>query len=144
MSVSIEVVTDVTDEILSAFSRLLPQLSSTARPLDRDALSRVVSCETNTVLIARDGAAIVGSLTLVMFPLPTGLRAWVEDVVVDNAARGRGVGAALTAESVRLARAGGARTLDLTTRPSREAANRLYVREGFQLRESQVYRHPLT
>ncbi len=144
MSVSIEVVTDVTDEILSAFSRLLPQLSSTAKPLDRDALSRVVSCETNTVLIALDDSAILGSLTLVMFPLPTGLRAWVEDVVVDNAARGRGVGAALTAEAVRLARAGGARTLDLTTRPSREAANRLYVREGFQLRESQVYRHPLT
>ncbi len=144
MSLSIEVVTDVTDEILSAFSRLLPQLSSTAKPLDRDALTRVVSCETNTVLIARDGTAIVGSLTLVMFPLPTGLRAWVEDVVVDNAARGRGVGAALAAKAVRLARAGGARTLDLTTRPSREAANRLYVREGFQLRESQVYRHPLT
>ncbi|QUQ65756.1 GNAT family N-acetyltransferase [Kutzneria sp. CA-103260] len=144
MSLSIEVVTDVTDEVLSAFSRLLPQLSSTAKPLDHAALARTVSCETNTVLVARDGSEIVGSLTLVMFPLPTGLRAWVEDVVVDHSARGRGVGAALTAEAVRLARSGGARTLDLTTRPSREAANRLYVREGFQLRESQVYRHPLT
>jgi len=143
MSLSIEVVTDVTDEVLAAFSRLLPQLSRTAPSLDRASLSRTVTCETNTVLIAHDGSAIVGSLTLVMFPLPTGLRAWVEDVVVDHSARGRGVGAALTAEAVRLARLGGARTLDLTTRPSREAANRLYQRQGFQLRESQVYRHPL-
>ncbi|MFI9382033.1 GNAT family N-acetyltransferase [Kutzneria sp. NPDC052558] len=144
MSLSIEAVTDVTDEILTAFSRLLPQLSSTAAPLDRDALARTVSCETNTVLIARDSGAILGSLTLVMFPLPTGLRAWVEDVVVDQSARGRGIGASLTAEAVRLARQAGARTLDLTTRPSREAANRLYQRQGFHLRESQVYRHPLT
>jgi len=143
MSLSIEVVTDVTGEVLAAFDRLLPQLSSTAKPLDRAALARTVSCESNTVLIARDGVEIVGSLTLVMFPLPTGQRAWVEDVVVDRAARGKGVGAALTEEAVRLARLGGARTLDLTTRPSREAANRLYVRQGFQLRESQVYRHPL-
>jgi ribosomal protein S18 acetylase RimI-like enzyme len=144
MSLSIEAVTDVTDEILAAFARLLPQLSSTAQPIDRATLARTVSCETNTVLIARDGSDILGSLTLVMFPLPTGLRAWVEDVVVDHAARGRGIGAALTAEAVRLARLAGARTLDLTTRPSREAANRLYQRQGFQLRESQVYRHPLT
>lgn len=143
MSVSIEVLTDVTDEVKAAFDRLLPQLSGTAKPLDRAALARTVSCETNNVLIARDGDVIVGSLTLVMFPLPTGLRAWVEDVVVDAAARGKGVGAALTEEAVRLARLGGARTLDLTTRPSREAANRLYLRQGFQLRESQVYRHPL-
>ena len=79
-------------------------------------------------------------MTLVMFPIPTGLRAWIEDVVVDGAARGRGVGAALTREAVRLARADGARTVDLTSRPSREAANRLYERLGFQLRDSKVYR----
>jgi ribosomal protein S18 acetylase RimI-like enzyme len=91
-------------------------------------------------LVARIGGDIVGALTLVLFPVPTGTRAWIEDVVVDEAARGQGVGAALTREAVRLARAGGARTVDLTSRPSRAAANRLYERLGFQLRESKVYR----
>ena len=83
---------------------------------------------------------ILGTLTLVTFPIPTGLRAWIEDVVVDEAARGRGVGAALTQEAVRLAHEAGARTVDLTSRPSREAANRLYERLGFQMRDSKVYR----
>jgi ribosomal protein S18 acetylase RimI-like enzyme len=81
----------------------------------------------------------MGTLTLVMFPIPTGWRAWIEDVVVDDAARGHGVGAALTREAIRLARAAEARTVNLTSRPSREAANRLYERLGFQLRDSKVY-----
>lgn len=75
-----------------------------------------------------------------MFPIPTGLRAWIEDVVVDEGARGQGVGAALTQAAVRLAREAGARTVDLTSRPAREAANRLYERLGFRLRDSNVYR----
>jgi len=74
------------------------------------------------------------------FPIPTGLRAWIEDVVVDDAARGQGVGAELTREAARLARAAGARTVDLTSRPSREAANRLYERLGFRPRDTKVYR----
>lgn len=94
----------------------------------------------NRQLIARLGGDIVGALTLVLFPIPTGTRAWIEDVVVDEAARGQGVGAALTQEAIRLARAEGARTVDLTSRPSRAAANRLYERLGFQLRDSKVYR----
>ena len=93
------------------------------------------------MLIARSAGAIIGTLTLVMFPLPTGLRAWIEDVVVDEAARGQGVGAALTVEALRLAREAGARTVDLTSRPSREAAGRLYERAGFQLRDSRLYRY---
>jgi ribosomal protein S18 acetylase RimI-like enzyme len=90
--------------------------------------------------VARVDGEIVGALTLVMFPIPTGLRAWIEDVVVDEAARGQGAGAALTREAVRLAQADGARTVDLTSRPSRQAANRLYERLGFQVRDSTVYR----
>lgn len=140
MSVEVEVLLDVTDEVVAAFGRLLPQLSRSAAPLDAAALAGVAACETNTVLLARADGAIVGTLTLVMIPLPTGLRAHVEDVVVDDAARGRGIGAALTNEAVRLARLAGARTVDLTSRPSRAAANRLYERLGFQRRESQVYR----
>lgn len=140
MSVDIEVVQAATGEILEAFGRLLPQLSSSAAPLDERALGALVAWPGVRLLVARVDGEIVGALTLVMFPIPTGLRAWIEDVVVDEAARGQGVGAALTGEAVRLARADGARTVDLTSRPSRQAANRLYERLGFRLRDSKVYR----
>jgi ribosomal protein S18 acetylase RimI-like enzyme len=123
MSVQIEVVGEVSNEVVEAFGRLLPQLSRSAKPLDHQALARIVACPVNTVLLARSQDEIVGTLTLVMFPLPSGLRARIEDVVVDAAARGQGVGAALTREALRLARDQGARTVDLTSRPSRDAAN---------------------
>lgn len=140
VNVTVEVLEQVTDEVVNAFGRLLPQLSRSAQPLDETALQRLVSCEVNTVLIARTPDLIVGTLTLVMFPIPTGLRARIEDVVVDESARSQGVGAILTEEALRLARLAGARTVDLTSRPDRGPANRLYQRLGFQLRESQVYR----
>jgi ribosomal protein S18 acetylase RimI-like enzyme len=140
MSVDIAVVRAVTDEVVAAFARLLPQLSTSAPTLDAGALEILVSWPGNHILVARVDGEIMGTLTLVTFPIPTGLRAWIEDVVVDEAARGRGVGAALTREAVRLAHAGGARTVDLTSRPSRAAANRLYERLGFQVRDSKVYR----
>jgi ribosomal protein S18 acetylase RimI-like enzyme len=140
MSVEVEILRDTTDEVLKAFGRLLPQLSRSAEPLDAETLQTLVTWPGNRLLVARVDGDIVGALTLVMFPIPTGRRAWIEDVVVDESARGQGVGAALTQEAVRLARADGARTVDLTSRPSREAANRLYERLGFRLRDSKVYR----
>ena len=94
-----------------------------------------------TLLVARTEGTIVGTLTLAMFPIPTGFRAWIEDVVVDEAARGKGVGEALTNEAIGLARAAGARTVDLTSRPSRAAAGRLYERAGFEERDTRVYRY---
>jgi ribosomal protein S18 acetylase RimI-like enzyme len=144
VDVEIEVVNEVTSDVVEAFGRLLPQLSTRAAPLDADALSVIVSAPASTLLIARAGAEIVGTLTLVIFPIPTGIRAWVEDVVVDEAARGQRVGEALTIEALRIARKAGARTVDLTTRPSREAAGRLYERVGFERRDSRVYRYSLT
>jgi ribosomal protein S18 acetylase RimI-like enzyme len=140
VSVDVEVVQEATSEVLTAFRRLLPQLSRSAEPLDTETLQALVTWPGNRQLIARIDGDVVGALTLVLFPIPTGWRAWIEDVVVDEAARGRGVGAALTREAVELARAAGARTVDLTSRPSREAANRLYERLGFELRDSKVYR----
>jgi ribosomal protein S18 acetylase RimI-like enzyme len=140
MSIQVEVIADITDGDLAAVNRLIPQLSRSAPPLTGDALQRIVSWDGNYLLIARDGDRVVGMLTLVTFPIPTGLRAWIEDVVVDEAARGKGVGAALTQEAVRQAQAAGARTVDLTSRPTRQAANRLYERLGFELRETNAYR----
>ena len=141
MAVQVEVISEITDEVVEAFGRLLPQLSRSAPPLDRAALQNIVSSPAITVLLARSSGVIAGSLTLVMFPLPTGLRAWIEDVVVDESARGQGVGGALTVAAVQRAIAAGARTVDLTSRPSRAAAGRLYERSGFKLRDSRVYRY---
>jgi len=131
----------VTDEVVAAFARLVPQLSATTAPPGRNALEEIVGSPAVTVLIARAGGTIVGTLTLAMFPIPTGFRAWIEDVVVDEAARGRGIGEALTTEAIGLARAAGAKTVDLTSRRSRTAAGRLYERAGFEERDTRVYRY---
>jgi ribosomal protein S18 acetylase RimI-like enzyme len=140
MGVEIEVVRTVSGEITEAFRRLLPQLSRSAAPLDTETLQALADHPANRLLVARAGGEILGTLTLVAFPIPTGVRAWIEDVVVDSAARGQGIGAALVTEAVELARAAGARTVDLTSRPSREAANRLYQRLGFTQRSTNLYR----
>jgi ribosomal protein S18 acetylase RimI-like enzyme len=140
VSVQVEVLSEVTDEAVEAFGRLLPQLSRSAVPLDHDGLAAIVGAPASTILIARTGGIITGTLTLVMFPIPTGLRAWIEDVVVDESARGQGTGEALTREALRHAREAGARTVDLTSRPSRAAAGRLYERLGFTVRDTRLYR----
>ncbi|MFI5526966.1 GNAT family N-acetyltransferase [Kitasatospora sp. NPDC051853] len=143
MSVQVGPAGEADGELVEAFARLLPQLSGSVRPLDRETVAGLLACSANTVLLARLEGRIVGMLTLVLLPLPSGLRARIEDVVVDAGARGHGVGAALTAEAVRLAGEAGARTVDLTSRPSRGAANRLYERAGFEVRGSVVYRRVL-
>jgi ribosomal protein S18 acetylase RimI-like enzyme len=140
VTASVHRVTDVDDEVAWALARLLPQLSSTAEPLTPEIIKRLVDHPSVTLLVARIDDRIVGTLTLVRFPLPSGERARIEDVVVDESARGQGVGAALTVEALRLAEEFGARSVDLTSRPSRVAANRLYQRLGFTERDSRVYR----
>ena len=136
----------VTAEVVEAFARLIPQLSRSNPPPSAEELVAMAGSEASVLLVARDperGGEIVGSLTLAMFRIPTGLRAWIEDVVVDESARGRGVGEALNQAALARARDAGCRTVDLTSRPSREAANRLYQRIGFTLRETNVYRFDL-
>ncbi|QGG96422.1 GNAT family N-acetyltransferase [Actinomarinicola tropica] len=135
--------TEVTPEVVAAFERLIPQLSRSNPPPSEDALRAIVESPACHLLLARDGDEIVGSLTLVVFPIPTGLRAWIEDVVVDQAVNGRGIGRQLNEHALDLARRLGATTVDLTSRPSREAANHLYRKIGFQARETNVYRYDL-
>lgn len=137
--------TECTDELVAAFGELIPQLSSSNPPPTADEVAAMVASDASVVFVARDGEGgpIVGSLTLALFRIPTGVRAWIEDVVVDGAVRGRGVGEALTAHALDRARSAGARTVDLTSRPSREAANRLYQRVGFVERDTNVYRFEL-
>lgn len=142
----IEVVecTVVDDEVVEAMARLIPQLSSSASLPTKDELRAIVDSDSCHLLLARDeGGRIVGSMTLVVFPIPTGIRAWIEDVVVDGATRGQGVGEKLNVRALEIAGELGAKTVDLTSRPSRQAANRLYQRIGFVVRETNVYRRTL-
>lgn len=144
--IEIHAVDEVTPELVAAFERLTPQLSSSAPPPTAGELAEMVASDATVLLIAVDTdasgeAAIVGSMTLALFRIPTGLRAWIEDVIVDASARGAGVGAALNRRALEIAHDRGARSVDLTSRPSREAANRLYRRLGFVARETNVYRY---
>ena len=134
---------DVTDDVVAAFARLIPQLSSSNPPPSAEVLRDIAASEASHLLLAVEDGTIHGSLTLVVFAIPTSLRAWIEDVVVDDEARGKGVGAALNRRALDLAKELGATTVDLTSRPSREAANRLYQRLGFEARDTNVYRYQL-
>ena len=144
---TVELITATTPEIHEAMGRLIPQLSRSAAPMSEADVQRFLSQDSVHLFVFRPDEAdaqgnrpILGMLSLVAFEIPTGVRAWVEDVVVDEAARGQGAGFALVEAAVEHAKKVGARTVDLTSRPSREAANRLYQRAGFQLRETNVYR----
>ena len=128
-------------DVLAACHRLIPQLSSSSAPISAQELEEVIESDTTVLFAARSGQEIVGLLTLAIFRIPTGVRAWIEDVVVDNQARGRGVGDALNRAALAEAERRGAKTVDLTSRPSREAANRLYQRLGFKQRDTNVYRY---
>lgn len=141
--VTVREVTDPAEvpALLDPFARLTPQLSRSAPAPDADVLGEIVSSPASHLLVAEAAGEVLGSLTLVVFRIPTGQRAWIEDVVVDGEARGRGVGESLNRFALDLAARLGCRTVDLTSRPSREAANRLYQRLGFARRETNVYRH---
>jgi len=137
---------EVTPELVAAFERLIPQLSSSNPAPTETELAAICESEASVLLIAVDREAddrILGSLTLAWFRIPTGVRAWIEDVVVDEEARGHGVGELLNRAALDRARELGAKTVDLTSRPSREAANRLYQRIGFVARDTNVYRFSL-
>lgn len=133
----------VTDDLVEAMDRLIPQLSSSNPPPGRAELEEIVASGATTLFVARRSDRIVGALTLVAFRIPTGVRTRIEDVVVDEAVRGQRVGERLSEAALEAARRLGARSTDLTSRPSREAANRLYARMGFERRESNVYRYTL-
>jgi len=139
----IEEVDVVDPEVIQALRRLIPQLSQSAPTVEAYDLESIVTAPDTTLFVARSDAGIVGTLTLVLFRSPSGARGWIEDVVVDVAVRGQGVGEALVDAAIALARKASSRTLDLTSNPKREGANRLYVRCGFVQRDTNVYRFSL-
>lgn len=139
-AVPVEIATQASEELLAACHRLIPQLSSSSTPLTVGDLAEIVNSASTVLFVARVENQIVGLLTLVLFRIPTAMRAWIEDVVVDSSARGHGVGEALNLAALEEAKHRGAHTVDLTSRPAREAANRLYQRLGFVARDTNVYR----
>ena len=140
MSVEITVAESASPELRDALNRLVPQLSSSAKPLSDDDVSRLIADHDVVLFVATHDGVIVGTLTLVVFAIPSGQRAWIEDVIVDGDVRGLGIGAALTNAAIEEGRRRGVRTIDLTSRPSREAANKLYQKLGFEIRDTNVYR----
>ena len=143
MSATIEIATESTDELVQAMAVLIPQLSKSNPPPSATDLTAIISSEASVLFIARVDGKIAGALTLATFRIPTGVRAWIVDVVVDSGARGHGVGEALNMAAIAEARSRGAITVELTSRPSREAANRLYQRIGFVQRETNIYRYTI-
>lgn len=145
MSILVEQITQVEDELVEAFARLIPQLNPAYVPPSRAALEAILSGGATELFVARSsaGGEIVGALALAVFSTPTGTHAWIEDVVVERSWRGQGIGAELSRAAIARAAARGAKAVDLTSRPAREAANRLYTKLGFELRPSNLYRYKL-
>ncbi|MGC6478429.1 MAG: GNAT family N-acetyltransferase [Ilumatobacteraceae bacterium] len=146
--ISVKAATEVDDGLVEAFSRLIPQLSSSSPPPTAAELLSIIDNPNSVLFIAEldgedDVRSMVGSLTLAFYRIPTGLRAWIEDVVVDESARGLGVGEALSVAAIDESRQRGAKNVSLTSRSSREAANRLYQRLGFEPYETNLYRFGL-
>ena len=141
--IRIEEVTVADDELVEAMQTLLPQLSKSAKPIEAYDMESIVASPATILYVARADDGIVGTLTLVVFRSLTGARCWIEDVVVDGRARGRGVGELLVGAALEGARRASARSVDLTSNPTRVEANRLYQRCGFVQRETNVYRFSL-
>lgn len=139
MTVEIRRITEVSDALEEAFARLMPQLSPRLGAPSREELRRVAGSETGELLAAVAGERIVGVLTLAWYDAPSGRKAWIEDVVVDGAARGCGAGDALVRAAVEHAVRIGAGKVMLTSNPAREAARALYRKVGFEEVETTVF-----
>ena len=138
----IDIVTQVDEELYTAFQCLIPQLTNNNPPPSLNDLADLVRDASSTLMVARDDyGKIVGALTLTVYRVPTGIRSIIEDVIVDTSARGQGIGDALMKYAIDLAHEKGAQNISLTSNPMREAANRLYLRVGFKKRKTNAYQY---
>ena len=138
--IDIHEISSADEKTLRVVNELIPQLSQSASVMNEMQLRRLVESQATKLYFAQERDVVLGMLSLVVFSIPTGTKAWVEDVVVAQAARGKGVGGALMNHALAVAKDAGAKSVDLTSRPSREAANKLYQKLGFMARETNVYR----
>ena len=135
--------TEITDELYSTIAHMVKQLSPNAPPPTRVELTNTIQSDSTRLILARNDQEIVGFLILAIFQVPTGMRAWIEDFVVDQPHRRKGIGEILLEHAIQVAKDAGARTVDLTSRPSREGAIQLYRKIGFKTRETHVFRMTL-
>ena len=143
MTIRIEAAREASAELLAALTALLPQLNPNLPAPTSEHLAVLLDDPGATLLIARDGDAIVGTALVIVYPTTMRVESRIEDVVVDGAARGRGIGEALIRECIEVARRRGASIVELQTARVRVAANRLYERMGFERRDSNPYRMTL-
>ena len=137
--------TEASSSVLQSINELLPQLSSSAQVISMDRLSELVESDNTIIFLGTDdNGQILGMLSLIVMKIPTGNKAWIEDVVVDQSARGKGMGKALMDHALERAKKLAVKSVDLTSRPSRESANMLYQSLGYQIRETNVYRHKIS
>ena len=137
--------TEASSSVLQSINELLPQLSSSAQVISMDRLSELVESDNTIIFLGTDdNGQILGMLSLIVMKIPTGNKAWIEDVVVDQSARGKGMGKALMDHALERAKKLAVKSVDLTSRPSRETANMLYQSLGYQIRETNVYRHKIS
>jgi ribosomal protein S18 acetylase RimI-like enzyme len=143
--INISELTETSSSVLQSINALLPQLSSSAQVISMDRLSELVESDNTIIFIGTDESGqILGMLSLIVMKIPTGNKAWIEDVVVDQSARGKGMGKALMNHALEKAKELAVKSVDLTSRPSREKANMLYQSLGYQIRETNVYRHKIS
>ena len=142
--ITISELTECNANALSAINGLLPQLSKSSQPMNMDRLSELVKSDNTFLFVASKEGQVLGMLSLVVLKIPTGNKAWVEDVVVDQSARGKGLGKSLMNHALEDAKKRGVKSIDLTSRPSRESANKLYQNLGYEIRETNVYRYKIS
>lgn len=143
--INISELTETSSSVLQSINELLPQLSSSAQVISMDRLSELVESDNTIIFLGTDDSGqILGMLSLIVMKIPTGNKAWIEDVVVDQSARGKGMGKALMNHALEKAKELAVKSVDLTSRPSREKANMLYQSLGYQIRETNVYRHKIS
>lgn len=136
--IHLEQACEASDELLTAMRRLMVQLTA-APPPDMSELNEMLSSGATTLFLARQADEIIGMAALTVFRVPSGLKAWIEDVVVDEAQRGKGIGEALTVACIDHARNLGVSSIHLTSNPARVAANKLYQKLGFKRHETNLY-----
>jgi ribosomal protein S18 acetylase RimI-like enzyme len=140
-NLKIEVVKQFDPSLLQAVASLLPQLTSSGRMMTADELRAMIASPLTTLFIAKDEDKIVGMISMNVVQMPTGLRSYLEDLVIDSAYRQRGAATALLQAAIDLARSSGARTLNMTSRSSRKGTIRLYERLGFRRRDTNAFRY---
>lgn len=136
----LEILTEINQKIIDRFHQLMRQLCPDCPPLPLAHYQELIAHPTSMLIVAKKEEEIIGCLTLAWYYIPTGTRMWIEDVVVDELFRGQNLGEALIQYAIQIAKSKGARQIDLTSRPSRLAANHLYKKLGFESRETNVYR----